>query len=132
MFENQNTKYLKLPGFDEILNGCQPPFGKQSSKNYIAGMRYMYNFIHKLKGQTMKKVTEKRIKKAVDKTHKMKIKDLLEENMQIKADMATMLKEMQNVIKLYTAKPVDPVASEDENSIQVGHRIIADTDKTNE
>lgn len=40
-----NKSSPKLPKFEEILNGCQPPFGKQSSKNYISGMRYMYNFI---------------------------------------------------------------------------------------
>jgi len=40
-----NKSSPKLHRFEEILSGCQPPFGKQSSRNYISGMRYMYNFI---------------------------------------------------------------------------------------
>lgn len=43
--DSSKKSSTNLPSFEEILKGCQPPFGKQSSRNYISGMQYMYNFI---------------------------------------------------------------------------------------
>jgi len=35
-----NKSSFQFPKFDEILNGCQPPFVKQSSRNYISGQQF--------------------------------------------------------------------------------------------